>query len=182
MLIATVARRLPAPPLPDALLLAAAVPAHPAASSSALALAPRNSAWTLPAASACMALFHSRYCAYVLASGALSAPPLGSRPCPPWRTPPRTYGRSAPGARPPRSRRGRVPRRGERPPLPVGRPRGRALPRALGRGKRPAGLRRGHRPRRRGQRPGGGGHRRVLRGVRALPRHLLRHGEVRPKS
>lgn len=47
----------------------------------ALTRAPRHSAWIRHAASARMARFHSRYCMYVLASGALSAAPFGARPC-----------------------------------------------------------------------------------------------------
>ena len=46
-----------------------------------LARPPRHSAWILHAASLRIALFHSRYCMYVLASGARSAWPLGGRPC-----------------------------------------------------------------------------------------------------
>mmetsp|Transcript_49379 Transcript_49379/g.148730 ORF Transcript_49379/g.148730 Transcript_49379/m.148730 type:complete len:208 (-) Transcript_49379:3050-3673(-) len=43
-------------------------------------LAPRNRACIRHAASARIALFHSRYCAYVVARGARSAAPFGGRP------------------------------------------------------------------------------------------------------
>lgn len=43
-------------------------------------LNPRNSAWIRHAASARIARFHSRYCAYVVARGARSVAPFGGRP------------------------------------------------------------------------------------------------------